>query len=305
MRRKGLPRHSRLAWLAEKQHGVVSVRQLRHLGYSQSEVERAAAAGRLHRLGQGVYAVGHTGLSPHGRCLAAVLSCGPGTLLSHWSAAWAWGLLATSPVPHHVTTPVPRKARKPICLHHSRTLVERDRGLVQGIPITSVARTALDVASVARPGTVDRLLQRSEELGLFDLREAEAVLDRNRGHHGGGRLRGALALYRPPPFTRSGLERRFLELLEATGLPRPVTGYNEAGYELDVYWPDLRFAVELDVFETHGSRRSFEADRLRQEDLKLIGVEMTRVTGHRLDREPRQVLDRIGRLLAQRRGERV
>jgi hypothetical protein len=198
---------------------------------------------------------------------------------------------------------VPRRSRKAIRLHHSRTLADRDRASVEGIPVTSVARTALDVAGGARPGTIERLLQRSEELGLFDLGEAESVIARNRGHRGGGRLRDAIALYRPPPFTRSGLERRFLELIDAAGLSRPVTGHNEAGYELDAYWPDLRFAVELDVFETHGSRRSFEADRLRQEDLKLVGIEMTRVTGHRLDREPRQVLDRIGRLLAQRRGQ--
>ncbi len=76
-----------------------------------------------------------------------------------------------------------------------------------------------------------------------------------------------------------------------------------AGYELDVYWPDLRFAVELDVFETHGSHRSFEADRLRDEDLKLAGVELTRVTGHRVGREPGRVLERVARLLAQRRKE--
>ena len=62
--------------------------------------------------------------------------------------------------------------------------------------------------------------------------------------------------------------------------------FNVAGYELDAYWEPERFAVELDVYETHGSRAAFERDRLRQEDLKLIGVEMIRVTGPRLEREP-------------------
>jgi very-short-patch-repair endonuclease len=85
------------------------------------------------------------------------------------------------------------------------------------------------------------------------------------------------------------------------GLPRPATGFNECGYELDVYWPEERFAVELDVFETHGTRGAFERDRLRQEDLKLAGIEMTRVTGRRLEREPRQVVERVARLLEQRR----
>jgi len=80
-----------------------------------------------------------------------------------------------------------------------------------------------------------------------------------------------------------------------------MSNFHEAGCELDVYWPELRFAVELDVFETHGTRESFEADRLRQEDLKLAGIELIRITGPRLEREPAQVVDRVARLLGQRR----
>lgn len=288
--------------MAARQHSVVSVRQLRgSLGYSHASIERAAVAGRLHRIHQGVYAVGHTNLSRHGHCLAGVLACDSEALLSHYSAAWLWGLLSTQPIPVHVTTSVRRKPRPPIRIHHSQTLTTADRGLEIRIPVTSVPRTALDLAARIRSESLNRLLQRAEELKLFDLREFESVLARNRGHHGAARLRRAIAIYAPPPFTRSGLERRFLDLLAEAGIPRPTTSYNVAGFELDVYWPDLRFAIELDVFETHGSHRSFEDDRLRDEDLKLAGVELTRVTGHRLDREPAQVLERVSRLLAQRR----
>lgn len=145
------------------------------------------------------------------------------------------------------------------------------------------------------------MLERTEELSLFDLRRVEVLLSRTVGHPGHGRLRRAIELYREPAFTRSGLERRFLDLVDGAGLPRPVTAFNVAGHELDVYWPQERFAVELDVFETHGTRAAFERDRLRQEDLKLAGVEMIRVTGRRLEREPRQVLGRLARLLEQRR----
>jgi hypothetical protein len=145
------------------------------------------------------------------------------------------------------------------------------------------------------------MLKRAEELNVFDLGAVESLLGRCGRHRGAPRLRRALALYRPPRFTRSGLERYFLSLIEEAGFPSPATGFNEAGYELDVYWPELRFAVELDIFETHGTRQSFEEDRLRQEDLKLAGVELTRVTGRRLEREPRQVLERVARLLEQRR----
>jgi hypothetical protein len=161
----------------------------------------------------------------------------------------------------------------------------------------------LDLAAGLRSKRLERMLQRAEELKVFDLGAIESVLARNMGHHGAARLRRAIELYRPPPFTRSGLERSFLELVAEAGLPTPATGYNEVGYELDVYWPELRFAVELDVFETHGTRRSFEEDRLRQEDLKLAGVELTRVTGRRLEREPGRVLERVARLLEQRRKE--
>jgi hypothetical protein len=91
------------------------------------------------------------------------------------------------------------------------------------------------------------MLERSEELRLFDLEPVESVLERNKGHHGAGALRRAISLYRPASFTRSGLERRFLKLVSEAGLPQPTTGFNEAGYELDVYWPSHRFAVELDT----------------------------------------------------------
>lgn len=305
MRDKALLRGQRLAELARRQHGVVSVRQLHGLGYSRYVIARSGATGRFHRLHQGVYAVGYTDLSLHGRCLAAVLACGRGALLSHWSAAWLLGLLPTQPVPLHVTTPTPRSERPPIRIHHSRTLSTADRALETGIPVTSVPRTALDLAARIRPESLNRLLQRAEELKLFDLPEFESVLGRNLGHHGASRLRRAIEIYAPPPFTRSGTERRFLRLLSEAGIPPPVTGYNVAGYELDVYWPDLRFVIELDVFETHGTRRSFEQDRIRQEDLKLAGVELTRVTGNRLKREADRVLERVARLLELRRRELV
>ena len=298
------PSHGALAELARRQHGVVSIRQLvGPLGYSRCWVKRATAAARLHRLYRGVYAVGHTDLSLHGRCLAAVLACGPDGLLSHHSAAWLWGIARWSPIPLSVTVPSRRAPRPPIKLHHARALVAQDRDIIERIPVTAVPRTALDLAATLRPESLMRMLERAEELRLFDLRHFDDLLARTAGHAGAGRLRRALQMYRPAPFTRSGLERRFLELVGGAGLPRPATGYGEEGYELDVYWPDARFAVELDTYETHGSHQAFENDRLRQENLKLAGIEMMRVTGHRLDREPRQVMERVARLLEQRRAQ--
>jgi very-short-patch-repair endonuclease len=250
-----------------------------------------------------VYAVGHTDISAEGRCLAGVLACGPDALLSHASAGWLWGLLRHRPEVVEVTAPVRRAPRPPLRLHSARGLAAEDRALIAGIPGTAIPRTLLDLAAILRADRLERALSQAEERRLLDLGPLEDLLGRTSGHPGRGRLRRALDLYRPPPFSRSGLERRFLRLVDAAGLPRPRTGYNVAGYELDAYWPAERFAVELDVYETHGGRASFEADRIRQEDLKLAGVEMTRVTGPRLDRDPQRVLERVARLLAQRRSQ--
>ena len=136
---------------------------------------------------------------------------------------------------------------------------------------------------------------------MFDLGDFRSILSRNQGHRGAAPLSRALAIYEPPRLTRSEFEREFASLAEQSGLPPFATNFNASGYELDVYWPELRFAVELDVYATHGGHESFEEDRRRDEELKLAGIESTHVTGHRLECEPRQVFERIGRLLEQRR----
>jgi very-short-patch-repair endonuclease len=289
-----------LADLAQRQHGVVSVSQLHALGCSKSSIEKAVAAGRLHRLDRGVYAVGHTQLDLHGQCFAAVFACGPGAVLSHHSAAWLYGLARWSPEPFHVTGPVARRPRLPVRIHRARRLEETDQALLEGIPVTSLARTLLDLAATVRFEWLEKMIERAEDLGLFDLRAVEDLLVRTVGHHGHGRLRKAIALYKSTSFTRSSLEKRFLELCLKAGLPQPRTNYVEEGFELDCYWPEFRFAVELDLFETHGTRAAFERDRKRQEDLLLAGIAVTRVTGPRLEREPDEVVRRVARLLEQR-----
>lgn len=168
--------------------------------------------------------------------------------------------------------------------------------------MTALPRTLLDLAASVRYEWLERMVERSEELELFDLRAVEDLLARTVGHHGHGRLRKAIALYKQSSFTRSSLEKRFLELCIQAGLPQPHTNYVEHGFELDCYWPEHRFAVELDVFETHGTRAAFERDRKRQEDLLLVGIGMTRVTGPRLEREPDEVVRRVAQLLEQRSG---
>ncbi|HWC47822.1 MAG TPA: hypothetical protein VG448_02965 [Solirubrobacterales bacterium] len=170
--------------------------------------------------------------------------------------------------------------------------------------MTAVPRTLLDLAIRARPEQLEGYLERAEDRELLDVWEVEDLLARSGGHRGRGRLAQALAIYRPDPgFTRSEFERRFRDAVKAAGLPAPSMNFNAAGFELDAYWPDLRFAVELDLFETHGSRAAFERDRQRQEELKLAGIEMIRITALRLKREPQAVLRNLATLLERRRHE--
>ncbi|HEU5252308.1 MAG TPA: hypothetical protein VFU16_03150 [Solirubrobacterales bacterium] len=225
-------------------------------------------------------------------------------MASHASAAYLWGLYRYAPERIDVTAPIRRRAKRAFVVHFSSILASEDRGEREGIPVTSVARTLMDLAIRATPERLDRLLERAEELGLLDLHQLEDVLDRAGGHRGRGRLRRALVLYQPDPaFTRSRFEKRFRDLARAFGIPDPSMNFNAHGYELDAYWPELRFAVELDLFETHGSRAAFERDRLRQEELKLLGIEMIRVTRPRLDREPDTVMRNLATLLERRRRE--
>lgn len=290
--------------MARRQHGVVSIRQLEGpLGISRRSVARAVQAGRLHRIYRGVYAVGHTNLSPKGECLAAVLAVGPGGLLSYHSAGWLWGIWKGSPAPFEITASVPRNELPPkgVVRHRARNLVDEDRAMVDGIPVTSVARTLLDLAWKLRGDQMRRVLARAEDLELLDLDSIRAVIERNRGHHGAKRLEYALSIYERPAYSRSEFERRFVDRVISFGLPRPSTGWNETGYEIDVYWPDRRFGVELDAYETHGGREAFERDHDRDLDLALAEVEVIRVSERQFRREPERILERIASLLSRRR----
>jgi hypothetical protein len=232
--------------------------------------------------------------------MAAILASYP-SVASHWSAAWIWGLLRSRPETIHITCRGSRHGSERPFVVHRANLAPADLARREGIPVTSLSRTILDTAVTSRPRTVRRHLQAADDLKVFDLREMEDLLERTKGHRGQAKVRAALTLYdERPVFTRSGLERRFLEVMREAGLPEPAMNLFVAGYEIDAYWEAERFGVELDVYETHGSPLSFEEDRVRDDELLLAGIETTRVTGPRLDREPGKVVDSIRRHLARR-----
>jgi very-short-patch-repair endonuclease len=210
------------------------------------------------------------------------------------------GLLRYKPGTFHLTAPTRRHRKERIVVHFAR-LVPEDLTIVDGIPVTSPGRTVLDLAA-DKSRDVGRLLERAKEHRLLDRRRFEETLIRAGGHPGRARFEAALRAYKPVPATlRSDLEKRFRHLVIRAGLPRPQTNVVVEGYELDAFWEAEGFAVELDVYATHGSPRSFEADRERADDLLLAGIELIRVSDVRLAREPRETIARVAAHLARRR----
>ncbi len=158
--------------MARRQHGVVSAGQLVRIGFPKATISGAVREGRLHPIYRGVYAVGHEALSWEGRCLAAVLANEP-AVASHRTAAWIWGLLRSRPGTFHLIAPT-RRHRKELVVVHFARLEAEDWTTVDGIPVTSPARTVLDLAAHESP---ERLLRRAEERGLLDRRRFEALLE--------------------------------------------------------------------------------------------------------------------------------
>lgn len=293
--------HDSLSNLAAAQYGVVSFRQLIGLGFSKGAIWRMSEARRLCRIHRGVYAVGHAKLSKHGRCLAAVLACGEGAVLSHNSAAWLWGLRGDCPRVAEVTIGGHGHRRKGIWAHRVGGLAPEDRREIQKVPTTSLPRTLIDLAATGTVRRIESMLERAERLDILDPGEIDAILRRSRGHAGAGRLRTAAAVYRQPVFSRARSERLFLALIEKAGLPPPALNTFVAGQEVDAYWEPERFAVEVDGWGTHRTRAAFERDPLRQEDLLLAGISSIRITARRIELKPAQVAQRLAQHLERRR----
>jgi very-short-patch-repair endonuclease len=289
-----------LSDLAERQHGVVTYRQMRDLGLSNGHIHRASKASRLRRVHRGVYAVGHKNLSRHGLCLAAVLASGKGTVLSHRSAAWLWGFQARFPAEPEVTVPSRGHRRRGMRVYRTAGLPACDCTTLEGLPVTSAARTLLDLAGAVSARDRSRAVDRAKRTGRLDLVELDAILARRSKTVEAQLLRQALALYRKPVHDRARSELLFLDALEKEGLRLPVLNSWVEKWEIDAYWAAERFAVEVDGWETHGSREAFEDDRLRQEEMKLAGIDCVRISARRIETEPKQVAQNLRVLLSRR-----
>jgi very-short-patch-repair endonuclease len=284
----------KLAALAKRQHGVVSRSQLIRLGLGRGAIDSRLRSGRLHAIHRGVYAVGHVSLSKRGIWLAAVLSGGEGAVLSHASAAALWRLIdPTGPI--DVTSAHGRPGRKGIRLHRGVVHPE-ERTARHGIPVTSVARTLLDVAELGPEGTLRRAFEEADRLGLLRWGTLELVCRRGEGRHGLAAIRHLMAEARDRP-TRSALEDMFVALCRKHRLPTPAVNAPLLGFEVDALWPRQRLVAELDGFAFHRHRAAFERDRTRDATLQAAGYRVVRFTYRRLEQEPAAVAAQLRALL--------
>jgi very-short-patch-repair endonuclease len=298
--RETAPEESEIAKLAERQYGVVSRRQLLGLGFSRREIEARIDTHRLNPLHPGVYAVGHRVIPREGRWTAALLASGPRAALSHWSAAALWAIRPASRSIVHVTVPLKSRSWKWIRRHHSP--LPRDETTVEeGIPVTTVPRTILDLAATEATDVVENLLRESEFLQLWDALSLPDLIERYPGKRGVQRVRVALERLEEEPEgrRRSKLEERFAPFLRRHRLPLPrfndLISLGERRYRVDCHWPGTGQIVELDGWQGHRTRTAFREDRARDRRLKVAGYSVTRLTWNQLADEPGAVARTCGR----------
>ena len=262
---------------------------------------RRVAAGWLHRLHRGVYAVGHRRLARKGHWMGAVLACGHGAVLSHRSAAALW-LIRPQGGPDLIDvtlrTRAGRRRRRGIRVHRPRRLPNDELTTHWEIPATGPARTILDLGSMIGTRPLERAIDEADRLKLVAADDLVELLRRHPGHSGARKLRRVLALHQVgSTATRSELEERFLVLCRRHRLPQPDVNAPLLDYVIDFLWPEPRLVVEVDGRATHGTRRAFQADRDRDSRLTVAGYTVLRFTWWDVTRRHAVVADRVRRLL--------
>lgn len=286
--------------VASRQHGLALTRQLGELGMGSSTISGRVARGRLFHVHRGVYAVGRSELTDRGRWLAAVLAAGRDAQLSSRSALELWGVL---PPGHglHVTTPRRVRSRGNLILHESRTLSPgEDLAAIAGIPLTTPARALLDFAPDAEGAELETALNEARAADLVRPAHLDSLRHRTFGHHGWRPLGAILAAELEPDFSRKEAERLIFRLIRASGLPLPRRNVVVHGYEIDLFWPQLGLAVEVDSYRFHSSRRAFEKDRRKQAELGAQGIEVLRFTWRQIKGQREWLIAQLAAALARR-----
>jgi len=289
-----------VADLAARQHGVVSRCQLTEAGLGPNAIGRRVRIGWLHRMHRGVYAVGHRPLTRDARWMGAVLAFGDDGALSHACATALWEIRSYNGVWIDITIPSRggRARRERIRLHRSSTLKADDVTTHRGIPVTTIARTLLDVAATFAAPALARTVEQTEIRRLFDLKAIDETLARHPTHPGATKLARALALYRHDELTRSELEAAFRGLCDANAIARPLVNHIVADKEVDFFWPDQRLIVETDGRATHFTLPAYERDRARDARLVTLGYRVLRFTERQVQHDAATVAEQLAAVLA-------
>ena len=265
--------------------------------------EHRLRCGRLHRIHRGVYAVGHRKLTRRGRWMAAVLAGGRGAALSHRSAAELWSLLPPRAHRPDVTVPCSRRRAASVGVEWRSSRLPPDEVTdIDGIAVTSVSRTVLDLAAVADRRTVERAMNEAEIHGLSEPLGLPTLIARHPRRRGAATVRAILAAgHIGATRTRSELEERFLRFVDRRGLPRPEMNVPiavAAGHlEADCVWRREGLVAELDGRAVHMTRAGFESDRARDRALSAQGWRPIRITWHQIDDEPDELAADLRALL--------
>jgi hypothetical protein len=291
-----------VALRAAEQQGQIATRQLRACGIDSDAVRRRVRKGWLHPVYRGVYSVGTPVASREGRCMAAVLACGDMAWLSNHAAGAHLEFLAWEDREPDVTvlgTSV-RHVRG-VRVHNARALHWRDTYRHKGIPVTSPARTLLDLAVVLPQPALRRATRRAQALHRVSVRQLLETIDRCNGHPGTGALR-AIVADGPAP-TRSDLEDVVLDLLDSAGIERPEVNaplrFGAVTIIPDFLWRDRRLAIEADSRRWHEHSLTREHDADKQAILEAHGYRVVRVTWTQATGSQKQTLARIRAALAQ------
>ena len=279
--------------IAERQFGLITRDQLIELGVREGGIRYRLRVGRPHRLHQGVYLVGHAARTHRSLELGAVLAAGRGAVLSHASAAYFWNLFPYPAQPHdvHVTLNGRKRRRRPGLVIHSGALPRSEYCIRDGIPVTQVPRTLLDLAARAPRHELEDAVNAAHAQRRVGRAQLERMVARYPGRAGTRALIEVAGLetggHRT---TRSSAERRLLSPIGQSGLPLPETNARVAGYEVDVLWRDVGLVVEVDGWSTHGSRLAFERDRRRDARLVAAGLIVIRLTADEIAANPNAAL---------------
>jgi very-short-patch-repair endonuclease len=273
MRAQDRTADQQLARLASASHGVVTRMELQRAGVTKAEIERRVRSGALLREHRGVYRVGHRAPSLEARYLAAVRACGDGAVLSGRAAAHLYGLLRGAAPTPEVTAPTERRVPG-VLTRRSRSPL--DATTWRSVPVTTVARTLVDLAGVLDASELARVCHEAGIRHGTNPGQVGEVLARRPASPGARKLRAVLS--GDERVTLSRLERGFLKVLRRAGLPLPETNIPADGRYVDCRWPEHRLTIELDGYRFHNSRYSWERDRRREREARARGDDFRRFT---------------------------